>query len=145
MSLIGSEENPVEAKRRRKGRTKVADLEDDMEEGEGDGSNSWEEVRRGGRGDGEEEEREMHYLLPLKTRGGLVLQPAVPKPKGVHVTLEELVACILLHHCPFVWRSTYTCNSLLCSQTHFLAVMVAVVVQMRTAMVGRWRERQRSS
>ena len=83
MSLIGSEENPVEAKRRRKGRTMV---EDDMEEGEGEGSNSWEEVRRGGRGVGEEEEREMHYLLPLKTRGGLVLQPAVPKPKGVHVT-----------------------------------------------------------
>ena len=40
---------------------------------------SWEGKRRGGEGT----EEDMHYLLPLKTKGGLIHQPAIPKPIGV--------------------------------------------------------------
>ena len=68
--------NSEEKRRRRKGKrwTRGSGSDEDA---------SWEGVRRGG----EEEESEMHYLLPLKTRRGLVHQPAVPKPTGTHVSM----------------------------------------------------------
>ena len=65
------DENSEEKRRRRKGKRWRRESGSDEDAG-------WEGVRRGG----EEEESDMHYLLPLKTRRGLVHQPAVPKPKG---------------------------------------------------------------
>ena len=57
--------------RQGKRRRKEAVLDSD------EGAASWEGVRSGGGGG--EDEGEVRYLLPLKTRGGLVLQPPVPK------------------------------------------------------------------
>lgn len=57
------------------------EMASDSEEGEEDeGGACWEGVRKGGDGEGE-----VHYLLPLKTRGGLVLQPPVPKPNSTYM------------------------------------------------------------
>ena len=61
-------------KKRRRGEARVAG-----EEGE-EGA-SWEGVRMGGGGEGD---GDVHYLLPLKTRGGLVLQPPVPNPNSTY-------------------------------------------------------------
>ena len=62
----------------RRGKKRRKEMGSDSDEG----SASWEGVRSGGGGSGEDE-GEMHYLLPLKTRGGIVLQPPVPKPNGM--------------------------------------------------------------
>ena len=62
----------------RRGKKRRKEMGSDSDEG----SASWEGVRSGGGGSGEDE-GEMHYLLPLKTRGGLVLQPPVPKPNSM--------------------------------------------------------------
>lgn len=73
---LASEGDPTEVgrKAKRKRRTLAGDEEEERE-----GGASWEGVRKGGGG---EEEGEVHYLLPLKTRRGLVLQPPVPKSDG---------------------------------------------------------------
>lgn len=61
---------------RRKRRKEVGENEG---EGGEDGAD-WEGVRR--RGGGGEAGKDVHYLLPLKARGRLVLQPPVPNPNG---------------------------------------------------------------
>ena len=71
--------------RRRKRRREV-------EEGEGEGGEdgaSWEGVRSGGGGVDEDGEG-VHYLLPLKAGGKLVLQPPVPISNGTYVYSEPL-------------------------------------------------------
>ena len=49
---------------------------------EGEDGASWEGVRSGGVGENEEE---VHYLLPLKSGGRLVLQSPVPRPNGIYI------------------------------------------------------------
>ena len=59
----------------------------EVEEGEGEAGEdgaSWEGVRSGGGGVGEDGEG-VRYLLPLKAGGKLVLQPPVPIPNGMYV------------------------------------------------------------
>ena len=56
---------------------------------------SWEGVRRGGGGVGEDREEEVHYLLPLKARGKLVLQAPVPNPNGTHDVFTYRLCSVL--------------------------------------------------
>ena len=65
----------------------------DSDEEDGGGA-SWEGVRKGRGG---EEEGEMHYLLPLKTRGKLVLQPPVPTPSGMVCVCVRACVCVCAH------------------------------------------------
>ena len=72
---------------RRKRRKEVGE-----NEGEGEGGENgadWEGVRRGGGGG--EAGKDVHYLLPLKSRGRLVLQPPVPNPNGKYTFSGHLV------------------------------------------------------
>lgn len=72
----------------RRGKRKREMTTDSEEVEEDEGGASWEGVRKGGSGEGE-----VHYLLPLKTRGGLVLQQPIPKPNSMCMAVR-LKICI---------------------------------------------------
>ena len=79
----------LEEEERTKGRRK---RRKEVRENEGEGGENgadWEGVRRGG-GGGEAVE-DVHYLLPLKAQGRLVLQPPVPNPNGKYTFSGHLV------------------------------------------------------
>ena len=91
----------------------------DSDEEDGGGA-SWEGVRKGRGG---EEEGEMHYLLPLKTRGKLVLQPPVPNPSGM--------VCVCVRACVCTPKCACNCDLMYLNLQQFLTAMMPVETQER--------------